>query len=300
MPSTTPTPAVAPTPAPVVTEPSAQRSGKRTLLGHPTAPPVVERPAAPDFSRGANAGPSESIQIDFGADEQDPVALARPEPVIARPSPFGAVIHDNAVEPAIAVSVSAAGRPRAGKTNHRRGRLLIALAILVVIVGAGVAAAIIFEPFADGPNEPLTVSPVSHKLVIESEPGGVEIFDRGLFVGSSPMEFEGVPSESPHDMSILVGKKNLTAKFPARRGTHWLFIHVKDADHGELGAATVVTKPDGATVKADGMVIGRTPVTYLASIGADVAFEVELAGHPKTERTAKLAKGGVEVEFSLQ
>jgi hypothetical protein len=140
---------------------------------------------------------------------------------------------------------------------------------------------------------------VPPKLVVSSEPTAVELFDRNLFVGETPLDHPFTPTGEAHTFQFSKGKSSWRARLDETRGESWLHIRLPPSGSGELGVATVRSDPPGATVRLDGREIGRTPLTLFGSNGTVARFQIESPGLAPQEQDATLAVPGVTVDVTL-
>jgi serine/threonine protein kinase len=214
-----------------------------------------------------------------------------PTPPIESPGPpLTSRPTQQAPRPTVALGVA----PRDGS----RRTVLLGLTFFL-LVGLGAAAVVILDPFGArrGPVAP-EGPPVMH---IDSDPAGIEIFDRGLFVGESPAEYDLNPTGQPHDLQIgTPDKRTFRAKVAERGGASWLFVRLPASGEPKLGSVAVTSEPAGATVKADGRALGKTPLTYLGVSGSPVTFELELSGQASEKRQETPTEQGAELKVALK
>jgi hypothetical protein len=217
-------------------------------------------------------------------------------------------VHDDAPTPPPAPAAPVAARPTQA---HQRPTVAVNLpardgskrAILLgltffVLVGAGAAAVVLLDPFGSkGPAAAAEGPPVVH---IESDPAGVEVFDRGLYV-ENPAQYSAPPSGQPHDLQFATAdRRTFKATVAERAGASWLYVKIPPGDDPKLAQATISSEPSGATVKVDGKAVGRTPLTYLGAPGNAVTFELELEGYVGEKRQSTPTPEGVDVQVALK
>ncbi len=318
-------------PIPTAEEPNAPRPGsiRRTAfqpalgLGAPTPVPAPAR-AAPTSAPATRAAPRPSstgapVTSTSGAPQHRtvqglprlasaPSADEGAAPSMAPPPTAPRPVRNDAPTPPPAAIAPVAARPT--QTNQRptvavnlpvrdgsRRAILLGLTFFV-LVGAGAAAVVLLDPFggkkggaaAEGP-------PIVH---IDSEPAGVEVFDRGLYV-ENPAQYSAPPSGQPHDLQFASpDRRTFKAKVAERSGSSWLFVKIPPGDDSKLAQATVTSEPSGATVKVGGKPVGRTPLTYLGAPGTAVTFELELEGYAVEKRESTPTSEGVDVSVALK
>lgn len=207
-----------------------------------------------------------------------PVVKARPREVNARPTTVGLP----------------AGGPVRGGDSGLRTWLTIGAAVLLttgVVIGT-----VLLNPFDGGQ----AAAPLTHpKLVFSSEPTAVEVFNRNLFVGETPLDHPFTPAGDAHTLQFSKGKSSWRARLDETKGEAWVHIRLPPSGSGELGAATVRSTPAGATVRLDGKEIGRTPLTLLGSNGTVARFQVESPGFAPQEKDATLGGPGSTIDLTL-
>ncbi len=262
---------VAPTPLP----PTPRISAPVPVAPRPSAP----MPAAPRPSMPMPAAPRPSA----------------PMPAASRPAPMVAPMQPQAAMAQAAVAVP--GLPVGARSGGGKGKLIALVLALLVVVGGGVAAVLVFAPFGGGTEAPADLGPP--KVVFNIEPPGVEVFDHGRFRGETPIEYELESDKVEHDIQIAAGRRTLKAKVGAQKGPGWLYVMVPD-DGKQLAAAVVLSTPPGASAKIDGKDVGRTPLTVLGKPGA--ALTVELTGDGGQTGSAQvvLAEPAQQAEVSLE
>ncbi len=272
-------------PPPVVPHSGAE---KRTLMGHaapPLAPPAARPPAPtapPPFANVAEARvapPPQSGAASPRVIAEPPVLKAPPRELNPRPTVVG-----------LPMSGPVQGRSSVGKV------LAIVVAILLAAAGA-VAVVILAKPGSDGPAVVAPSGPP--KLIIQSDPTAAEIFDRNLFVGETPFDRIDALRGEPHSLQIVKGSRTFRARVSERAGDSWVFVKLPDTQSGELGGALVQSDPPGATVRADGKEVGRTPLTYLGSAATTVQMTFELPGFAPQQQSVLLDAAVLEVAVKL-
>ena len=277
-------PAPAPQPPAPRAPPPPTNTEKRTLMGHPAplpSPPAPSSPPRQPVARGPSAPetpPSAGLPAG-GRGPSVPVLKAPPRDLNPRPT---------------AVGLPAGGPLRTPGLGGRKW-LLVGGAVVLTVVA--IVAVVLIDPFgAGGPRNAPAMPP---KLVVSSEPPGVEVFDRNLFVGETPVEHLFTAGSDAHQLQFSKGKSTWRARLDEVVGETWLHVRLPASGSGELGAATVRSQPSGATVRVDTKEIGRTPLTLLGSNGAAVRFRVEMPGFAAQEKDAVLAVPGQTVDLAL-
>jgi serine/threonine protein kinase len=265
-------------PAPRAPPPSAAE--KRTLMGHPAPPPSP--PATPSATpppvKAAPARAPEPSPQAGQAVPAAPVLKAPPRDLNPRPT--------------------AVGLPAGGPVQRGVGlsRKWIAIAAAVSLTALAIVGVVLLDPFgASTPDVPLTPP----KLIVSSEPAGVEVFDRNLFVGETPVEHPFAPVGDAHQLQFSKGKSSWRARLDEVKSEVWLHVRLPASGSGELGTATIRSQPAGASVRVDAKEIGRTPLTLLGSNGTAVRFQVELPGFAPQEKDATLAVPGQTLDVTL-
>jgi hypothetical protein len=172
----------------------------------------------------------------------------------------------------------------------------LAVGAAVALTTAAVVGVVLLDPFGAGAAAEPQSPP---KLVVSSDPPAVEVFDRNLFVGETPLEHPVTPTGEAHSLQFSKGKSSWRARLDETRGEVWLHVRLPASGSGELGAGTVRTDPSGATIRLDGKEIGRTPLTLLGSNGTVARFQVELPGFASQEKDVTLSAPGTTVDLTL-
>ena len=261
-------PAAAPVPAPAAANPE-----KRTLMGHPVPAPskgTAEPVSVPPPAGAAPRAPQPS---------HAPAPKAPPREVVARPT--------------------AVGLPSGGPLQGRKGpsRKVIAIVAGAILTVGAVAAVVVLDPFG-GPSTP-QAPPSPPKLILSSDPPGLEVFDRNLFVGETPVDYLFPPTGEAHAIQFVRGKTTWKAHLDEVPAESWVHVRPPKENGVELGGSTIRTEPAGATVKVDGKEIGRTPLTLLGSNGAAVRFHLELPGYAPQDKDATLAVPSATADVPL-
>jgi hypothetical protein len=172
----------------------------------------------------------------------------------------------------------------------------LAIGAAVLLTTGAVVGVVLLDPFGSGqPDAPLTPP----KLVLSSEPNAVEVFNRNLFVGETPLDHPFTPAGDAHTLQFSKGKSSWRARLDETKGEAWIHVRLPPSGSGELGAATIRSEPTGATVRLDGKEIGRTPLTLLGSNGTVARFQVESPGYAPQEKDATLGVPGSTVDLTL-
>jgi len=283
---------------------------KPTLAGHPGAggfmPPA--RPAAPpSASTIQHAGPVVPVGMGPAAPVGPPVPAPGP-PVAAGPAP---VFHaaPPPVQPGVAPSMLLTPATDAPDFNvseefvgsgRRRGGLVLKIVLAILLVAAS-AAIVVFAArtfMGGGGDDAPPVGPP--RLILTSDPVGVEVFDSGRYIGETPAEQDVEDPAATHELRFAGAKTIYIAKTgPVTRPT-WVWAKLPD-DPGKKNLAVVQldSTPPEAQVKMGDVVIGQTPILLLGASG--VTLEVTVSSGAATKPvTVELGGATPKIDVALQ
>ncbi len=150
--------------------------------------------------------------------------------------------RDHEPEPALQMQ-----RPVPFWNSPWRNRVVVAAAVLIAVVTAGVFAA---RSYATAPE--------SGVLVVNSNPDGVDVFIDGKKRGSTPITME-LPT-GDHKLELTLGEQTRAIPVKITTGGHVAqFVELPKAG-AVVGQLSIKTDPAGATVIVDGQRRGVSPL----------------------------------------
>jgi hypothetical protein len=146
--------------------------------------------------------------------------------------------------------------------------LKVGLASVVAIAAAAALTFFIIKATRD-------TAPSVGRVRIESVPPGAEVtFDGTRMAGATPLTIDSVPTGTRHDVRIELGRHKQyteTVDIPKKGGE----VSVRGVLEAMTGKVRVITQPDGAEIKIDGVLRGRAPMT-IPDIEMSSAKKLEL------------------------
>ncbi|WP_117238013.1 PEGA domain-containing protein [Thermus sediminis] len=132
-------------------------------------------------------------------------------------------------------------------------------------------------------------TPATATLVVDSRPGGAEVYLNGRFQGRTPLSLAVNPGRQEVEVR-LPGHQPYRATVNPRPGERvQIFAQlVPEARQGTLSVASI---PAGAEVYVDGAFRGRTPLSLALPEGR-YAVELRLADHEPHRATVQVRRGG--------
>jgi hypothetical protein len=146
--------------------------------------------------------------------------------------------------------------------------LKVAIASLIAISLAAGVTFFIIKATRD-------TAPTIASVRVESVPPGAEvIFDNTRIAGATPLTIDGVPTGTRHDVRVELPRHKPyteTVDIPKKGGE----IGVRAVMEPMTGKLRVITQPDGAEIRIDGVVRGKAPTT-VTDIEMSSARKLEL------------------------
>ncbi len=223
---------------------------------------------------------------------------AAPQPMAPRPVGPAPVAPAPIAQPMAQPMGQPTGQPVMGAKRRGGGGAgkWIAIVVAVLLVTAGAVAIVMLDPFG-GDARPKDLSPP--KVVVSSEPAGLEIFDHGRFRGETPIEYQLGAGKTDHRLQIAAATGTFKVTMAAQQGPGWLYL-VLPKSGKVIGHALVVSTPTGANVKVDGKDAGKTPLTIVGAPGQTFALEVAAEGGASKTAQVAPAAAGARVEVALE
>jgi hypothetical protein len=275
MPQQRPGPSQPPPPQP------AQYSGYATdASGMPMQTPPTGSPAAPPYNQGSGAWPASA-----GAPAQPgypgypaPGYPAYPQQSGQMPVSPGALYQLQPYGAPAPTPMTLTGQLRLFEADELGDKyklntgaprwLKIALASIVAIAAAAALTFFIIKATRD-------TAPRVGSVRIESVPPGAEVtFDGTRMAGATPLTIDSVPTGTRHDVRIELGRHKPyteTVDIPKKGGE----VSVRGVLVPMTGKLRVITRPDGAEIRIDGVLRGRAPMT-IPDIEMSSAKKLEL------------------------
>ena len=233
-------------------------------------------PTPPDSVHG--------VSIDLGSSSER-VALARPprQRPGAAPRPLPPPVLLDPPLPSAKDLAQLEHQQQLLSDQRRRRR---AVGIGSVLLGA-VAIAVLVQ--RHGREDSLAVPALQEvSFTVDSKPEGAAVVLDGKPTGlTTPARMAHWDFAQPHELAI-----ELAGFHPERRPVP-AGLHPPDIDLPLSPAAWIsaTTSQAGATLRLDGAIVGRTPVSFEAPAGRDVTLSVELEGFVPTSRSVRLEPG---------